>query len=151
MWFGGSAGVIVSYRLDRFFYLVFGNLWSIFRVLFFPIFLFFRILSVKHEISYKADIGRGFMVLHPSLGLVVSGKTVTGERLIMTGGNCIGSRGQTGPGDLQLGDNVTMGANAVILGPLTLGNNIMVGAGAVVVDSAEDGSILVGVPARPKR
>lgn len=86
MWFGGSCNVIVSYRIDRALYLLIGKGYGILRPLFCPLFLFFRIFSVRHEISYKADIGKGLNVLHPSLGVVVSAKVVCRENLVLTGG-----------------------------------------------------------------
>jgi serine O-acetyltransferase len=147
-WFGGSAGVVVSYRLDRFFYNLFGNSWGFIRMFFFPLFLFFRLISVPHEINYGADIGKGLQILHPSLGIVISKYAIIGEQLTLTGGNCIGGRKSLRYGDLLLGKNVTMGANAVILGPLRLGDNTIIGAGAVVIHSSPGGEILIGVPAQ---
>lgn len=147
-WWGGSAGVIMSYRIDRFFYLLLGQSWGVVRIFFFPLFLLFRLLSANHQIHYRADVGRGLRVLHPALGVVVSGHTVAGENLILTGGNCIGGRKHLNPGELRLGNNVSLGANAVVLGPLRLGNRVYIGAGAVVVKSFPDDVVLVGVPAR---
>lgn len=51
--------------------------------------------------------------------------------------------------EICIGDNVSLGANAVILGPIIMGNNVMIGAGAVVVKNANDGEVLIGVPAHP--
>jgi serine acetyltransferase len=150
-WFGGSAGVIVSYRVDRLGFLVFHNLWPGLRVLFYPFFLILRLLSANHQIHYAANIGEGLKVLHPPLGIVVTGKIIAGRHLTLTGGNCLGERVPMAYGDLVLGDHVTLGANAVVLGPLTLGSRINIGAGAVVIDSAPDDVTLVGVPARSVR
>lgn len=86
MWFGGSACVLVSYRIDRAIYLLLGNIYSLLRPFLFPIFLTLRILSAKHEISYKADIGKGLNILHPSLGIVISAKIISGSNLTLTGG-----------------------------------------------------------------
>jgi len=147
-WFGGSAGVILSYRLDRFFYIVFGEVWRGLRLLFFPFFSFLRLISYSHEIHYGANIGKGLKILHPSLGVVVSKYAIAGENLILTGGNCIGAGKRFARGELVLGNNVYMGANAVILGPAILGDNIKIGAGAVVVKDFPGNSVLVGVPAR---
>lgn len=115
-----------------------------FRLFFFPVFLFLRILSAPHEIHYRAQIGRGLKILHASLGVVVSGNAVIGEQLTLTGGNCIGERGK---GTLCIGNNVTLGANAVILGPVHIGDNVQIGAGAVVIHDAIDNAVLGGVPA----
>ena len=50
-----------------------------------------------------------------------------------------------------LGDRVTVGAGAKILGPVEIGDDSSVGANAVVVKSAPANSIIVGIPgqARP--
>lgn len=147
-WFGGSAGVIVSYRLDRFGFLLLKNTWPAFRLLFFPFFLFLHLLSCSHEIHYAANIGKGLKVLHPSLGIVINGKTIAGEHLTLTGGNCLGGRDTLKHGDFVIGTYVYVGANAVILGPLTIGNHVQIGAGAVVIESAPDHVTLAGVPAK---
>jgi serine O-acetyltransferase len=144
-WFGGSAGIILSYRMDRFFYLLLGDAWTLGRLFFFPLFLILRLISAPHEIHYRSKIDRGLKILHGSLGVVISGNAVIGKDLTLTGGNCIGEKEH---GELHIGDHVTLGANAVILGPVRIGNNVQVGAGAVVVHDAADHSILVGVPAR---
>ncbi len=47
-----------------------------------------------------------------------------------------------------IGDNVTLGANVVIIGNLKIGDNVIVGAGSVVVKDVPDNSIVVGNPAR---
>jgi len=47
-----------------------------------------------------------------------------------------------------IGDNVTIGANVVIIGDITIGNNVIVGAGSVVTKSILDNCIVVGNPAR---
>ena len=45
-------------------------------------------------------------------------------------------------------DNVTVGANAVIIGNITIGNNVIIGAGSVVIKDVPDNAIVVGNPAR---
>lgn len=48
-----------------------------------------------------------------------------------------------------IGDNVWLGAGAVILKGVSIGHHSVVGARAVVTQSLADGSRVVGVPARP--
>jgi serine acetyltransferase len=80
---------------------------------------------------------------------VVSGISVIGENLTLTGGNTIGIKKKCQHGDLKIGDNCTMGANAVIIGPAELGNNISIGALACVTKSfMEDNLVLIGAPAK---
>ena len=148
-WFSGSLTVVISYRLDRCGYLLFAGGWTVVRIFCLPLFIFLRVLGANHDIHYRANIGKGLRVLHPVLGVVVNGYAVIGRELILTGGNCIGGRQTLTPGSLNMGDGVTLGANAVILGPLALGNNVSVGAGAVVIESHPGDVVLVGVPAKP--
>ena len=148
MWFGGGLYVNISYRIDRILFLLFGPSYVIIRPIFYPIFLLCQILGGRHEIHYKADIGPGLKVLHTALGTVISAKTVAGAKLTLTGGNLIGGRKPLSDGDIKIGSNVSLGANAVILGPIRIGNNCTVGAGSVVISDFPDGSVLVGVPAR---
>lgn len=149
MWFAGAVYVLVSYRLDRMLYLLFGRrLYAGIRPLFYPVFLLCQLLGGRHEIHFMADIGPGLRVLHTALGIVVSGKTVAGARLTLTGGNLIGSRRVLAAGDIAIGSNVTLGANAVVLGPVRIGDRCKIGAGAVVLSDFPAGSVLVGVPAR---
>lgn len=48
---------------------------------------------------------------------------------------------------IEIGDDVWIGANAVILPGVKIGNNVVVAAGAVVTKDVEDDSIVAGVPA----
>ena len=53
----------------------------------------------------------------------------------------------------MIGDNVDIGAGAKLLGPIRIGNNVVIGANAVVITDVPDDSIAVGVPAiiKPRR
>ncbi len=46
-----------------------------------------------------------------------------------------------------IGDNVTLGANVIIIGKIHIGNNVTIGAGSVVVKDIPDNCIVVGNPA----
>lgn len=52
------------------------------------------------------------------------------------------------PGLPYFEDNVKVGANAVIIGDIHIGNNVHIGAGAVVTKSVPDNCVVVGNPAR---
>lgn len=47
-----------------------------------------------------------------------------------------------------IGDNVVIFPGAKVIGKITLGNNVVVGANAVVVDDVPDNSVVAGVPAK---
>ncbi len=148
MWHG-SAPAIVTYRLNRCVYLLFGRAHHAVRLLLWPLFFLLRFLGPVLEINYRADIGPRFKILHPNMGALVSGNAVCGRGLTLTGGNWVASRRRTKPGDIRLGDNVVLRANAMVLGPIKVGDDVMVAAGAVVVSDCLPGSLMMGVPARP--
>ncbi len=139
---------IFMYRLERACFLFFGKYYSFGRVIFIPLFNLIQAYS-NLDINYKADIKGGLLILHPSVGVVISGLSVIGKNLTLVGGNIIGAKHSCLKGEYVIGDNCSMGANATIIGPLILGDNINIGASACVVKSHfGNDKTLVGVPAR---
>lgn len=51
-------------------------------------------------------------------------------------------------GKIEIGDNVHIGWNTVIMPGVKIGNNALIGCGAVVTRDIPDNSVAVGVPAR---
>jgi len=149
LWMSRTSVGILLYRLERMMFLLFGNTWKIMRIFFLPI-LFPLYAYSNLEISYQADIGPGISVLHSSMGVVISSFATIGKNLTLTGGNVIGGRQKVrnGGAKFMIGDNVNLGANAVILGPVVLGDNITIGASAMVHKSFKSDCTLVGVPAK---
>lgn len=49
---------------------------------------------------------------------------------------------------VKIGDNVFLGANAIILPGVTIGNSVIIGAGAVVTKDVPDNCVVAGNPAR---
>ena len=47
-----------------------------------------------------------------------------------------------------LGNTVMVGTGARVLGPINIGNNVKIGASAVVLKDIEDNVTVVGIPAR---
>jgi serine acetyltransferase len=149
LWGFSTTRVVVSYRLSRSLYLLLGPFpHAVLRLALAPVLILLEPWFGRCEIHFQADLGPGLLVLHPSLGLVVSKYVSSGPNLTLTGGNCLGLRGP-GRTDISLGQSVLLGANAVILGPVRIGDRVRIGAGAVVTHDANDNAVLVGVPARP--
>lgn len=146
VWFSSGVYVLISYRIDRFLFLLLGRAYVVLRPLFWPLFVALGILGGKHEIHYRAEIGKGLRVLHPSLGIVVTAMCIAGDNLILTGGNCIGGRKKGSV--VKIGNNVNLGANSSILGPVKIGDNCNIGMGSVVMSNCASNSFLMGVPAR---
>ena len=97
------------------------------------------------QISRRAEIGKGFVILHP-VGTVIGATTTMGEFCMLSAGNVVGSRlDHLRP---SLGDHVYAGAGAKILGQIRIGSWVKIGANAVVVHSLPDHVTAIGVPAR---
>ena len=104
-----------------------------------------------NAISAKASIGQNTIFHHHGLGCVVHDNTVIGNNRHIFQNVTIGSRWPNGICDGTspiIGDNVMIGAGAVIIGNIEIGDNVSVGANAVVLTDIPDNSIAVGVPAR---
>lgn len=51
-------------------------------------------------------------------------------------------------GTIEIGNNVHIGMNTIIMPDVSIGNNVIIGCGAVVTKDIPDNSVAVGVPAR---
>ncbi len=93
--------------------------------------------------------GPGLMIYHHGQ-IIVNENARIGADCRLHGGNCIGNNGST-EGAPVVGDGLDLGIGACIIGDVKLGNNVKVGANAVVARSADGDDItLVGIPARVK-
>jgi serine acetyltransferase len=146
IWMNRAIIGILLYRFERMNYLIFGRYYAYLRIVLLPVYRLLEVYS-NVEIHYRADIGPGLMILHPAGGVIISGNAKVGTNLTLTGGNFIGMRHKRKE-EFRIGNQVTLGANAVILGPLVLGNHVMVGSSALVTKSFGSGVTLVGVPAK---
>lgn len=100
------------------------------------------------EIHPGATIGSGFFIDHGS-GVVIGETAEIGDNVSLYQGVTLGgtSRQKT-KRHPTLGDNVVVGANAVLIGAITIGDNVKIGAGSVVVTSVPSNATVVGVPGR---
>jgi|SRR5690606_18538156 len=148
VWMNRNFWGISLYRLERGLFLLLGKSYGGFRILLLPIFNLIQAYS-NMDIHYKANIKGGLIVLHPSMGCVISSQCIVGRNLTLTGGNVIGIKKQCKVGSFVIGDHCTFGANATVVGPIVLANGILIGSSACVVNSfIEDKSVLAGVPAK---
>ena len=98
----------------------------------------------------KTCFGPGLTIYHHG-NVIVNEAARIGANCRLHGNNCIGNKGKL---DLApvIGDNLDLGFGACIIGDVSLGDNVTVGANAVVVKSnAENAITLVGVPAKLKK
>lgn len=101
-------------------------------------------------ISAQAQIGEGTVFYHHGVGCVVHELCTIGENCRIFSNVTIGCKWAENkkPGrPPRIGNNVMIGAGAVILGDISVGDNSIVGANAVVLDDVPENSMAVGVPA----
>ena len=103
------------------------------------------------EIHPGATIGDGLFIDH-GMGVVIGETTIIGDNCLLYQGVTLGGTGKDkGKRHPTLGDNVMVGAGAKVLGPINIGNNVKVAANAVVLKDIPDNCTAVGVPARIAR
>lgn len=100
------------------------------------------------EIHPGAKIGKGFFIDH-GMGVVIGETTIIGNNVTLFQGVTLGGTGkQRGKRHPTLGNNVVVGTGAKILGNIKIGDNVNVGANAVVIRDVPPNSTVVGVPGR---
>jgi len=100
------------------------------------------------SIPASARIGKSFYIGHFG-GIILNSKTVIGDNCNISQGVTIGISGiDENRGVPIIGDNVYIGANAVVAGKIFIGNNVLIGACSLVNKSLPDFSIAGGVPAK---
>ena len=98
-------------------------------------------------ISSLTDIGRGTVFAYGGIGVVIHRRAKIGDNCMI--GSCVVVGGRSGHYDVPvIGDNCYVGHGAAVLGPIVLGNNVTVGANAVVITDVPDGCAVAGVPAK---
>ncbi|CAN7221180.1 serine O-acetyltransferase [Microbacterium sp. LjRoot45] len=103
------------------------------------------------EIHPGAQIGRRFFVDH-GMGVVIGETAEIGDDVMLYHGVTLGGRTRdAGKRHPTLGDGVAVGAGAKVLGPITIGAGSVIGANAVVTVDAPEDSVLVGIPAKPRK
>lgn len=100
------------------------------------------------EIDPSTSIGPGFFIRHFS-GIFIFPSVKIGRNFTISQGVTIGKkyRGEK-TGVPVIGDNVFIGPGAKILGKITVGNNVAIGANAVVTKDVPENAVVVGIPAR---
>jgi serine O-acetyltransferase len=100
------------------------------------------------EIHPGAVIGRGFFIDH-GMGVVIGQTTVVKNNVTLFQGVTLGGTGkEKGKRHPNIENNVVIGTGATVLGNITIGANSYIGANAVVIKDVPENSTIVGVPGR---
>lgn len=97
----------------------------------------------------EVELGENFLIDHFG-GIVISGYAKFGDNCRIRNGVVVGLKNVDEPCAPQIGNNVDIGAGAKLLGRITIGDNVSIGANSVVLIDVPDNAIAVGVPAMIK-
>jgi len=100
------------------------------------------------EIHPGAQIGDELFIDH-GMGVVIGETTIIRNNVTIYQGATLGGTGkERGKRHPTIGNDVVIGAGAKILGNITIGDNSYIGANAVVIKDVPANSTVVGVPGR---
>jgi len=119
-----------------------------------PLSFFYRFLyryarnGYSIELPYSAKLGRRVIIEHQG-AIVIHGESQIGADSILRQGVTLGNRRLTHPHEApMLGCRVNIGAGAKLMGAVNVGDDATVGANAVVVKDVPAGATAVGIPAK---
>lgn len=98
------------------------------------------------DIPCTVQIGHNLCLPHFGLGVVIHPYAIIGDNVKIYQQVTIGARGQDW--FAVIGNDVLLGAGCKILGSVKIGNNVKVGANAVVLNDIPDNLTAVGIPAK---
>lgn len=100
------------------------------------------------EIHPGAKIGANLFIDH-GMGVVIGETAEVGDNCTLYHGVTLGGTGKdTGKRHPTVGNNVLVGSGAKILGPVDIGDNVMIGANSVVLRDIPPDTTVVGIPGR---
>jgi len=100
------------------------------------------------EIHPGATIGSGVFIDH-GMGVVIGETAIIGDLALIYQGVTLGGTGkESGKRHPTLGSGVIVGAGAKVLGNIQIGNNVRIGAGSVVLREVPSDCTVVGIPGR---
>jgi serine O-acetyltransferase len=118
-----------------------------------PLSFVYKVLKVVSEVLTGIElpcevvIGRRFKINHFG-AIIIHVDTVFGDDVIIHQGVTTGIRNRGVREVPKIGSRVEIGAGAKILGGITIGDDVIIGANAVVLEDVPSNSLAVGVPAR---
>lgn len=104
------------------------------------------VIMMGAVINIGAEIGAGTMI---DMGAVLGGRAIVGKNSHIGAGAVLAGVIEPASADpVRIGDNVLVGANAVVIEGVQVGNGSVVAAGAIVTKDVPENVVVAGVPAR---
>ncbi|MFA5132721.1 MAG: serine acetyltransferase [Candidatus Paceibacterota bacterium] len=127
---------VLLYRVSHFLYKVGMNYaaWAVSRI---------NQILTSAEIEFNAEFGPGLFIAHPS-GIVVGRGSKVGKNCTMFQQVTLGVRSWEDMRYPAIGDGAVLFSGSKVLGGIRIGNNVTVGANAVVFDCAGNDMLCVG-------
>lgn len=108
-------------------------------------------LIYNSKVPSQAKIGRGSKLGYGGIGVVIHKDSSIGDNCMIAQHVTIGSRNPNYPGAPRIGNNVYISHGAIVFGGIEIGDNVIIGANAVVNKPVAPNVIVAGVPARVLR
>ncbi len=109
---------------------------------------YINLIVFSSEISPRAVIGEKFNVAH-TIGLVIGQHVVIGDNVLLYQNVTIGAKNRREEEYPILNNGVVVFANSTIVGGIEISENITIGANSLVIHNCTNiGSIYAGVPAK---
>ena len=109
---------------------------------------YLRHLTYKYgiQMSWKVKLPVPFTIAH--FGGITFFPEKCGSNIYLRQGVTVGNKGRGNERHPILGNNITFGANSIVVGPITVGDNVIIAAGAVVNKDVPAKALVGGVPAK---
>ncbi|NEO31950.1 MAG: serine O-acetyltransferase [Symploca sp. SIO3C6] len=100
------------------------------------------------DIHPGAVIGKGVFIDH-GMGVVIGETAIVGDYALIYQGVTLGGTGkESGKRHPTLGKNVVVSAGVKVLGNIQIGDNVRIGAGSIVLQDVPPDCTVVGIPGR---
>ncbi|HGS8441010.1 2,3,4,5-tetrahydropyridine-2,6-dicarboxylate N-acetyltransferase [Streptococcus pneumoniae] len=104
------------------------------------------VIMMGAVINIGAEIGAGTMI---DMGAILGGRAIVGKNSHVGAGAVLAGVIEPASAEpVRVGDNVLIGANAVVIEGVQIGSGSVVAAGAIVTQDVPENVVVAGVPAR---
>ncbi|WP_299319561.1 serine O-acetyltransferase [uncultured Maribacter sp.] len=108
--------------------------------------IIYKKLSIKYSIDFPLTVNLGYgLKINHGIALVVNSKSIIGNNVMLAHSVTLASEKNGVP---IIGDKVRISPGVVVVGAVHIGDNVVIGANALVNKSVPENSVAVGVPNR---